>query len=426
LNDAPAERVQQEYEQFEYLHRMQDHAIQSARTSEPPDFNGAGIVIVAGGARCFTNAYVALTNLRNVVGCKLPIQLWFLGPDEMSPDMMRILRRFDVDPVDAFKVRRRFPVRRLGGWECKVYAILHSPFRHVVLLDADNVALIDPAMLFHLSEYTNDGAIFWPDNQSHPRHSPVWKLFRVPYRHELEVESGQLVIDKERCWIPLNLAQHFNEWSDIYFQYVYGDKETFHFAWRQLGQSYAMPAERPRIVYCHKETPRGRRRMTAALEQRDFANRVIFHHRTGAEWVLFGRNSSTDRADLEARCLAALADLRQQWNGRIAPDPPMADRVDGRNVAATRQFRYRKVGVDERLIECEPDGGIGLGAAVHEQTWRLEGEGNARRLVIAGQEGDTCRLKMGQDGVWRGSWLWYERMPVELIPVGKYDTGGQS
>lgn len=400
------------------LHDRQDEAIRAARACEPPAFEGQGIVMVAGGPRCYTNAYVALTILRSVLDCRLPIQIWYLGPDEMSPEMARILRKFDVDLVDALAIRKRIPVRRLGPWECKAFAILHSPFRHVLLLDADNMPLREPSFLFQSPEYADHGAIFWPDNQSHLEDSPVWELFRVPYRQELEVESGQLVIDKVRCWIALNLALHFNEWSDIYYQYIYGDKETFHFAWRHLGQSYAMPDGRPRINYCYKETPRGIKRMTGALEHVDFSGRPLFHHRTGAEWVLFGQNHATSRSDLERRCLAALAELRRQWDGRVAPDAPAADGIEGRDIIATRRFRYRRVGVDERLMTLEPDGCIGQGAGPQEQQWRLDGREHDRTLVISGNEGDTCVLKADDHGTWRGAWLWFERTPVELVPVG--------
>ena len=38
-------------------------------------------------------------------------------------------------------------------------------------------------------------------------------------------------------------------------------------------------------------------------------------------------------------------------------------------------------------------------------------------LAIAGEEGITCKLNQHDDGTWRGRWLVYERMPVELIPA---------
>jgi hypothetical protein len=208
------------------LHGRQDQAIQAAMAVSPPAMEKAGIVIVAGGGQAFTNAWVALTILRDAQKSQLPIQVWHLGPDELSPVMRSLLSCFEVELVDAFRIRRRHPMRRLGPWECKVYATLHSRFRHVILLDADNVPLVDPQTLLDLPEYGTKGAIFWPDNHMHLSRSPVWQLFDVPYREELEVESGQLVVDKERCWVPLNLAVHYNAWSDIYYRYVYGDKET--------------------------------------------------------------------------------------------------------------------------------------------------------------------------------------------------------
>jgi hypothetical protein len=410
--------------QFEALHRWQDAALQRAAELDPPHFEGSGIVMVAGGPRCFTNAFVSLTMLREHTGCSLPIQVWYLGPEEMSATMARMLDRFDVELVDAFAVRGSFPMRRLGGWECKVFALLHSRFRHVILIDADNVALSDPATLLTIPEYGRTGALFWPDLGTTPVDSPIWELFRVDYRDEPEVESGQMVIDKERCWMPLNLVRHFNEWSDLYYQYIYGDKESFRFAWRQLGHPYAMPGKAPRKLMARVTTPTGPRRVVCGLEQHDFSGNALFHHRTGADWVLLGENLRLGSKGIEERCLKSLDELREQWDGRVGIDSLPGAAVDGRNIVATRRYRYRRVGVDERLIEFEPDGSIGLGAHLNEQSWRLEGNSTNPTLVIGRVDGDICRLEPGPDGTWSGSWLWYERMPVELIPVGVETDGG--
>jgi hypothetical protein len=401
------------------IHRRQDEAIHAAIAADPPRYEGSGLVMVAGGARCFTSAYVALAILRRDLNCGLPIQIWHLGPEEMSPHMARLLAQFDVELVDAFEIRKRFPMRRLTGWECKAYAMLHSPYRHVFLLDADNMPLIDPACLFDAPEYAEYGAIFWPDIQSLDRAEPAWELCRVPYRDEPEVESGQLVIDKERCWVPLNLAVHFNAWSDIYYQYFYGDKETFHLAWRQLARPYAMPRKLPKRLFGFRMIPEsGNTRLQLGLEHHDFDGRPIFHHRTSAEWMLLGLNPSLGRASLESRCLAVIDELRELWDGHVAPDPPAETCINGRNIVATRRYRYRRVGVDERLIDLEPDGRIGQGADENETSWRLEGDSRHPTLVISRRDVDICTLNPDGGGIWRGAWLWYEQMPVELVPVG--------
>jgi hypothetical protein len=390
------------------LHRLQDEAIAAAPASDVPPYEGAGIVIVAGGARLFTNAYVVATLLREHLGTTLPIQVWHLGPSEMSIEMARILHALDVETVDAFEVRKRRPARRLGGWEAKSFAVLYSPFRHVFLLDADNMPLVDPAVFLDAPQYRETGAIFWSDNHSHLEDSPVWRLFRVPYRPELEVESGQLLIDKARCWVPLNLARHLNDRSDVYYRYIYGDKETFHFAWRHLGVDYAMPPGRPCIVYYQNPTRQGPKRMTAALEHRDFDGNAIFHHRTGAEWLLHGDNPRTTRHDLEERCLAAPDRLRGLWDGRVTPLPEPVKREG----MAGRWWMSRP-GFDEREIALLPDGAIGEGASPDVRAWRLDG--NA--LVLDGNDGETCRLTRGEDGIWRGVMPWYRHVTVELVPI---------
>jgi len=56
-----------------------------------------------------------------------------------------------------------YPARILNGRELKAFALLHSAFREVLLLDADNVPLVAPAFLFETKQFADTGAIFWPD-----------------------------------------------------------------------------------------------------------------------------------------------------------------------------------------------------------------------------------------------------------------------
>ena len=39
-------------------------------------------------------------------------------------------------------------------------------------------------------------------------------------------------------------------------------------------------------------------------------------------------------------------------------------------------------------------------------------------LVIAGDEGDICRLRREPDGTWRGRRLSHDQMPIELTAFG--------
>lgn len=174
----------------------------------PGTFEGKGIVICAGGVRLFTSAWVCINMLRKL-GCTLPIQLWHLGKRELDAHMKAIVKPLGVECVDALEMRKKFPARILNGWELKAYALLHNPFKEVLLLDADNVPVVNPEFLFELQEYKSTGAVFWPDIGRLGRERTIWNICGVPYQDEPEFESGQILVNKERCWKALKLANPF-------------------------------------------------------------------------------------------------------------------------------------------------------------------------------------------------------------------------
>ncbi|MBI4324373.1 MAG: hypothetical protein HY674_03840 [Chloroflexi bacterium] len=282
----------------------------------PDHFAGRGIVICAGGIEYFANAWVCVNRLRRH-GCALPIQLWHLGDDEMDARMRAMVQPLNVACVDALEVRKRHPARRLNGWELKPYALLHSPFKEVLLLDADNVPLVDPEFLFETPQFRESGAIFWPDYGRLGPERSIWRVCGVAYRDEPEFESGQIVLDKERCWRALSLCGWYNEHSDFYYEHMHGDKETFHIAWRKLNQRYAMPG-----------TPiHG---LEGTMCQHDFVGRRIFQHRNLHKWSLEGANARVADFWEEEACLAHLEQLRSLWNGALASPEPALVPLGGR------------------------------------------------------------------------------------------------
>lgn len=170
-------------------------------------FSGRGIVICGGGTKYLPCAWVCINMLRKL-GCALPIELWHLGDDEMDDATRAFLQPLGVTTVDGRALLSEYPSRILNGWELKCYALLHCSFQEVLLLDADNVPAVDPTFLFTSEEYARHGAIFWPDIGRHPPFQPVWHIAGVEYRDEPEIESGQIVVDKRRCWRALNVAMH--------------------------------------------------------------------------------------------------------------------------------------------------------------------------------------------------------------------------
>jgi len=375
-------------------------------------FAGRGIVICAGGARLFTCAYVSIGILRRHLDCRLPIQLWHLGPEEIGPPMRALLEELDVEVIDALAPSEREPMRIVGGWELKPYAIIHSRFREVFLLDADNVALIDPARLFDLPQYAATGAVFWPDIVRLRADNPIWRVCGVAARNLPSFESGQLLVDKQRCWAALQLTLHMNAHSDFFYEHLYGDKDTFLMAWLRLAQPYAITSQIPQVRY-------------GVLHQRGFEGETLFQHRNKAKWSYGSGNPRIPDFQFESECLALLAELAQRWTGWVFNPPPRsaAARAVEAGLIRGEWFNYLKSGAAEKRLQLLSDNRIGEGRADEEFYWWVEDGGEGEVLAIQGRSRLISRLRQLSDGTWQGRSGEREAWEVRLVPQGGAAAG---
>lgn len=366
-------------------------------------FSGRGIVICAGGRKYFKCAWVCINMLRRL-GCDLPIEAWHLGPEEMTEQMKSLLAPLGVEFVDAWEVRKEYPVRRLNGWELKPYALIHSRFQEMLLLDADNMAVRNPDYLFDAQKYRETGSVFWPDYLRLAPSRPIWKICGVEYRDEPEFESGQILIDKARCWHALQLAMHLNEHSDYYYHYMHGDKETFHMAWRGVDQRYAMPSK-------------GIRPLEGTMCQHDFEGRVVFQHRNMRKWTL-GTNPRVPGFWGEDQCLELLDELRAKWlPASIATLSPV-ERELYEQVMRQRHYVYVRIGHDARPMELLSNLDIGRGSASLERSWAVKVSADSNvKLLLEGEHGVIGELTSASDGTFVGRWIKRERMPILLCPI---------
>jgi hypothetical protein len=313
-----------------------------------------------------------------------------------------------VTCINAQEVRKSHPARILNGWEMKAFALLHSSFREVLLLDADNVPVVDPAFLFDTEQFAETGAIFWPDFSRLEPSRSIWELTGVTYRDEPEFESGQIVLDKARCFRPLSLAMWFNEYSDFWYHHIHGDKETFHMAWRRLDAPYAMPQ---RAIHA----------LPFTMCQHDFQGRRVFQHRNLAKWNFRG-NPQIPGFSQETECLGFIEQLAPYWT-RIAPVTQYSphgrspDELQTAQELIGRRWLYERVGNDRRQILFQADGTVGEGAARMEVFWDIAQEEGVLSLKIQSDQALTCRLVRTGSGIWQGRWEIFERMTVLLYPA---------
>lgn len=210
-------------------------AIENAPEYPERQFKGQGVVVCAGNPTYLLNAWIHLNFLRKT-GCQLPIELWYYGEHEISSSFKELFNSINVECLDLQKIYPNLTM----GFQFKPFALIASKFQEVILLDADNFPLVDPAFLFQSLQYLEYGAIFWPDHHFIQKENPIFEvLFLIPpFLPIMAQESGQLVVDKKRCWLPLQLTLHMNEHYDFYYQMLWGDKDTFQFAWKALQQEY--------------------------------------------------------------------------------------------------------------------------------------------------------------------------------------------
>jgi hypothetical protein len=189
----------------------------------------------------FPSAWVLLNELKRL-DVTLPIEV-FYRDDELSSKQIDLLSSISNN-VKVKKIKNvvKNLVDRYGhtqGWGTKVYAILESEYTENLWLDCDNNPIVNPEFLFNDHEYVQKGSLFWRDMYSvdsaaqYAPSSIMWSVFNVPWSDAEPFESGQFLINKNKCWRQLDLVKWYADNPEIYYVYS-GDKETWRFAFQHL------------------------------------------------------------------------------------------------------------------------------------------------------------------------------------------------
>ena len=189
---------------------------------------------------------------------------------------------------------------------------LSTRFQQVILIDADNFVVSDPSSLISSPNFRQHGSIFWPDLKRMSPERSIWRIMGIPYRDEPEFESGQMIIGKERCGEALEFALWMNQRAEFFYQHIWGDKDTFRFAWHKYGLPYAMIPHPVQVLQIPGGAPG-----VGVMCQHDFDGNRLFQHRNMAKWDLLGQNPRIPGFLYEDVCRESLAELRGMWNGRL-------------------------------------------------------------------------------------------------------------
>lgn len=225
------------------------------------DAGSRGIVMPVGGSdNNIRFAGHLIASLREVLGCKLPIEIAYAGDDDLPKKAREALASLDsTGHISFLNVWDVFDDETLrlkeGGWAIKPFAALASHFEQIILLDADSVFLQNPETLFRQKPYTKTGAYmfhdrllwqhgfgarhrWWHDQIKEPS-AALDKSLVWTHDWSEECDSGVVVLDKSK--IPVFVGLVHTAWQNTYdvreevtYNLMYGDKESW---W--LGMEYA-------------------------------------------------------------------------------------------------------------------------------------------------------------------------------------------
>jgi len=277
--------------------------------------SGADGIVMVVYPKMVASAYATLKTLRELFGCRLPIEIWY-RPREISAVPAALAPLQGLARNQTYEGEITF--HEIGdawamGFTTKIYAIYNSFFDRVLFLDADNVPVRDPSFLFEAPEFVDTGALFWPDFW-HPKrtifninaHSPLWEMLSMPFPNMFEQESGQLLIDRRRHTASLELVffyafhqpNHFKK-----FSLVHGDKDLFRLAWMKLDVPFHMILYPPAVA--------------GKVINESFCGMTMVQHDTQGEILFLHRNSNKLTGGPPMTANERLLTIRRKRNKRL-------------------------------------------------------------------------------------------------------------
>merc|ERR1711935_459194 len=287
---------------------------------------------------------------------------------------------------------KRFPL--------KAIALVYSDFEQVLFLDADNFAARNPDELFETAEYKETGALFWPDYMA-LENNDMWEVTGTKYTPSYAQESGQMLIHKGAHWKSLLLAAYFNLRHEFYYTLVSGDKDTFQFAWRALGNSYHMI-----------NTPTG---SAGKMDESGFAGHtMVQHHPVDKKPCFFHRNLAKFPAGLRPSKMLRPEDRTWTKVVECEPSNPKDYTACGTLhhwVGGLLRWYSEGDGAKRKVSEFSTAAGTDLERhvlSIFRQLWHIKAyQDYSKELLGKGPTGtyrQTCkRCKMSKDGE---VWMW--------------------
>ena len=223
----------------------------------PTLYRGRGIVTVAGG-RLLPPAILSVRLLRKTNSI-LPVHVFMQSKEYEQEACENILPALGAECYVIENFLREDTPFEVKTYQLKLLAMVFSSFEQVIFMDADCIALHDPALLMTVEPFNSTGLVLWPDYWIATEDRVFYTIAGLErYPAGLPVkssESGQLLMDKSKHLHTLLLATYYNIYGPGYYYPILsqgapgeGDKDTFLTAAVALNEPYYQVSREPAAV----------------------------------------------------------------------------------------------------------------------------------------------------------------------------------
>ena len=206
---------------------------------------GKGIVICAGCVH-FVSSIITIEMLIKQ-NENIQIEWYYVGDELIEIQKQYLLSKTNIKLINCLDIlpswfNEKIDVHNLKGFMIKPFALMMSNFEDILLLDGDNIPLCNVLELFNCQEYLKHGNIFWKDvlflskkinKKIYDNTSNFYENFGIKHYNYSPTESGQILINKKKCWKAICLSYFFNYHYNFFYKIFFGDKDLYYIAFEK-------------------------------------------------------------------------------------------------------------------------------------------------------------------------------------------------
>lgn len=222
-----------------YLNKINDFKIKIPKYKN--NFINKGVIICAGDSY-FLSSIICIENLIKM-NPSIKIEWYYCGDELFEYQKKYILNKYNnINLINCLdRIPSWFPEnitdKHIKGFMIKSFALLITSFTDVLLIDGDNIPIINIDELFNNSDYKQYGNIFWKD-LTYDSYDKILPFGTFVYSHfnieqpQVLTDSGQILININKCWDAICLSYYLNYNYDIYYKLFEGDKDLYYIAFK--------------------------------------------------------------------------------------------------------------------------------------------------------------------------------------------------